>query len=65
LSDRSFSPSTPHDNAPDRESDPSDQEAIVSETDVASAGRSCVALLALFVVIIALFAIWLLYRSAS
>jgi hypothetical protein len=65
LSDRSFDPLPRDERLPARDDDGIDQEAIVSETDVASAGRSCLALLALFVVILALFAIWFLYRSTT
>jgi hypothetical protein len=42
-----------------------DQDTVVSEADVASAGRSCLALLALFLYIVVLIAVWFLYRSAS
>ena len=64
MSDRNTEFAPRHDDSRALE-DALDQDTVVSETDVASAGRSCLALLALFVIIIVLLAIWLLYRSTT
>jgi hypothetical protein len=65
LSDRQTDWPPQNGNYPVTEEETPDQEMIVSETDVASAGRSCLALLTLFLVIFVILAIWFLYRSTS